>query len=163
MKNIITFVMGLVILLVVSCVQKIDIEAEKTSVKSVLDQFIQASETGDMELLSKVYAHDSDMVIFGTHANERIEGWDNLKKLMQQQFDSTGSSMYAVKNQVIKVHESGKAAWFSEIIDWELEYQGELVSMAGLRVTGVLEKRNGAWVIVQLHYSVPADDQATQQ
>ncbi len=162
MKNIITIIAVAVILLATGCTPRVDIEAEKTKVKAVLDQLIEASENGDMELLSKIYAHDPDMVNFGTNADERIVGWEKLKKLMQEQFDSTGSSKLSVSDQVIKVHESGKAAWFSEIIDWDLEFRGEAVSLTGLRATGVLEKRNEAWVIVQLHYSVPAADQEVQ-
>ncbi len=156
MKNVITLAVLAAFILLTSCKPQIDLEAEKEKVIEVLSQFIEASQNHDMEMLSKIYAHDDDMVIFGTHADERIVGWENLKKVMEEQFDSSGNSTYAVSNQVVKMHSSGKVAWFSEIIDWELEYQGEQVIILGLRVTGVMEKRNDNWVIVQLHYSIPA-------
>ena len=140
----------------------LDLDNEQTQVKAVLDQLIKASETEDMESLSQVYAHDDDMVIFGTDVGERLVGWDALKALMQKQFDATEDSQLNVRDEVVHVHESGRVAWFSETIDWELTVEGQTVKLEGLRATGVLEKRNDNWVIVQLHYSVPVVNQATE-
>ena len=56
--------------------------------------------------------------------------------------------------QVIKVHASGNAAWFSLVFDETCVAQGEPVSVEGVRGTGVLEKMNNNWVIVQAHFSV---------
>lgn len=145
-----------------SCAPHLDLDNEKVQVKAVLDQMIKASETEDMGLLSQVYAHDDDMVIFGTDASERLIGWDALKALMQKQFDATANSQLNVRDEVIHVHQSGKTAWFSETIDWELTADGQTVQLEGLRATGVLEKRNGNWVIVQLHYSIPVASQAVE-
>ncbi|MGD8777924.1 MAG: nuclear transport factor 2 family protein [Ignavibacteria bacterium] len=157
MKKIVAFLMGVFFLVNSSYAQKVDMEIEKQNVKAVLDQFIKASETENMELLSKVYAHDPDMVVFGTEAGERIVGWDSLKAVMEKQFAATENSKFSIRDQVIKVHVSGTAAWFSELIDCEIVSEGETTNMEGLRATGVLEKRNGNWVIVQIHYSIPVE------
>jgi ketosteroid isomerase-like protein len=156
-RKLIVLVVLVTSLVISGCTQNVDIDldAEKVKVKTLLDQYIQATETGDIELFSQICAHDDDMVNFGTEASERIVGWDGLKELMEAQFAATENSKLIVKDQVIKVHCSGEVAWFSEIIDWEMMHQDQEVKMEGLRATGVLEKRNGEWVILQTHYSVP--------
>ncbi len=92
---------------------------------------------------------------FGTSAGERIVGWNALKEMMQKQFETTETTNISISDQVIKLHDSGKVAWFSEIMDWEIVAGDQQVKLEGLRVTGVLEKREGNWVYVQLHYSIP--------
>ena len=161
MKNLI-LIAAVAFLMMSACTQKVNLEAEKAMVKVVLAQLIQASETEDLELYSKIFAHDADMVNFGTDAAERIVGWEAFKELIQKQFAASETSKLSVKDQVIKVHDSGKVAWFSEIIDWEIISQGQVLKFEGLRATGVLEKRNGNWVCIQLHYSVPVEGQALQ-
>jgi len=162
MKNISVFVIVAVLLSLCSCAPHLDLDNENVQVKAVLDQMIKASETEDMELLSQVYAHDADMVIFGTDAGERLVGWEALETLMQKQFDATENSKINVRDEVVNVHNSGKTAWFSEVIDWELTADSQTVKLEGLRATGVLEKRNENWVIVQLHYSIPVVSQAVE-
>ena len=45
--------------------QKADMNAEKAKVKLVIDEFYKTFETKDMNLLSNIVAHDSDMVSYG--------------------------------------------------------------------------------------------------
>ena len=156
MRYLTMIVLGSIFLLI-GCAPKVDLEAEKAKVKEVLDLSIKASETEDMELLSKVYAHDSDIISIGTAEDERLVGWNSLKELMQRQFDSTETTKTSVHNQVIKVNNTGTTAWFSEVINWELIVEEQTVTIDGLRATGVLEKRDGNWVIVQIHYSLPCE------
>ena len=162
MKNLFVLFVVVVFLGLSACTQKVDLEAEKAQVKTVVDQLEQLFETEDMDLFSRIYAHDSDMVIFGTDAAERFVGWEAVKESFQQSFASFENTKLTVKDQVIKVHQSGEVAWFSEIMDWDLVAQGQPVTIQGTRLTGVLEKRNGNWVIVQVHASVPVAGQAAE-
>lgn len=156
MKNVMVLAMMAALLLMGGCTQNVDMEAEKAKINTVLDQVIKALETKDMDLFSSLYAHDADMVSFGTDASERVVGWEALKALMKKQFAATDESKLSARDRTIKVNSSGKVAWFSEIIDWDIVSQGHEVKLEGLRGTGVLEKRNGKWVVVQVHYSIPA-------
>ena len=142
--------------LIIACHRKVDLEAEKTKVKEVLDQYLQMLKTENVDLLSKLTAHDADMVSFGTATNERIVGWEAMKEFMEIQFETTETAKISSSDQVIKIHDSGKVAWFSEILDWEIVVEEQSVKLSGIRVSGVLEKRDGNWVYVQLHYSIPA-------
>jgi hypothetical protein len=156
MKNVMVLTAGMVVCILIGCARNVDVAVEKTKVDTVLDQNIQVIETEDVDLLSKIFAHDADMVIFGTDAAERVVGYNALKSVMKAQFESTEETRLSVKDRIIKIHESGRVAWFSEIIDWHIVSQGQTVNLEGVRGTGVLECRNGKWIVVQLHYSVPA-------
>lgn len=145
-----------------ACAPQVDLESEEAAVKTVLDQFAQMVATEDMELLSQLMAHDPDIIIFGTDAAERWVGYQALKESMEAQFASFDDTRMAERDQVIRVHSSGAAAWFSEVVDWDLTVAGEAVSIEGMRVTGVLEKRNGSWVLVQWHASVPVAGQLVE-
>lgn len=138
----------------------VDIEAEKGAVKAVFDEWVKSIETEDMELFSKVIAHDDDMVLFGTDAAEHFIGWEQFKESLQKQFDSFENPDLSIRELVIKVHKSGEVAWCSCLFDFKGTTMGEPFSAEGSRFTGVMEKRNGNWVIVQGHNSVPFAGQA---
>ena len=135
--------------------QIVEIEAEKAKAKLVVNQFAQFWETGDLEWLSRTFAHDADMVNYGTDESEYFIGWEALKESLEQMLPMLQDIKINVKDQVIKVHPSGQVAWFSQIWDWDLVVGGQPVQSHGQRCTGVLEKRNGRWVYVQFHNSVP--------
>jgi ketosteroid isomerase-like protein len=113
MKNLFVLFVLIVFLGLSACTQKVDLEAEKAQVKTMIDQLEQLFETEDMEIFSRIYAHDSDMVIFGTDAAEHFVGWEPVKESFQQSFASFENTRLTVKDQVIKVHKSGEVAWFS--------------------------------------------------
>ena len=134
--------------------QKVDLDAEKARVKSVVDQFVQFWEKKDMELFSRIMAHDADMVVYGSDAPEHWIGWEPLKESIEK-LPSFENTKITVKEQVIKVHTSANVAWFSVVYDWDMVVEGKPVHSEGQRLTGVLEKRNDNWVFVQFHNSVP--------
>lgn len=130
--------------------------------KAVVDQFNKIFESEDMAAFDRVFAHDADAVSFGTDAAERFVGFDALRKSVESQFASFDGSKLTVRDEVVKASRGGDAAWFSEVVDWDTKAGGEAVSLKGCRFTGVLEKRDGAWKVVQFHASMPVQGQAAQ-
>jgi hypothetical protein len=49
-----------------------DIESEEVKVQLILDQYIKALTTKNMELLSEIFAQDEDMVMFDGNISERF-------------------------------------------------------------------------------------------
>ena len=141
-----------------NCAQKqtIDIDAEKEKVKLVVDDFKIFWETKDMSLLSKIMANDTDMVNYGTDASEIFVGFKAFKDAITPMLSSVDGIKIDVKNQTINVDADGNTAWFSEVWDWDISLGGQTMQQHNLRLTGVLEKRDGNWVIVQFHNSVPS-------
>jgi len=133
----------------------VDIEAEKAKVQSVLNQYVKAWEIEDIELLSKIFSQDDDMVTFDGNIAKRFVGWEAWKERLQEHFESYENVDISFRDQIIKVHAASNVAWLSCILDANFLLQGQQGSLKGLRVTWVLEKRNGNWVIVQAHFSLP--------
>jgi hypothetical protein len=128
----------------------------------VLDKMEQAMTSEDIESFADIVAHDTDMVNFGTDATERWVGWNALKSSLEQQFSAFDSIQMTMRDQVIKMGPGGNVAWFSQLMDWNLEANGEQASLEGIRVTGVLEKRDSKWLFVQMHFSVGVTGQAAE-
>jgi ketosteroid isomerase-like protein len=124
-------------------------------VAAVLDQYIKAFRSRDRELVARVYAHDDELVVFGSSPADRRVGWDATRQYVERYFAAVDSIEIALKERWIKVHRSGEAAWFSQVLDWKERAGKEVAQIPGLRISGVLEKRNDLWVIVQLHASGP--------
>ena len=151
----------LIVLLVVTafcstngCTQTVNINDEKAKVKLVVDEFYKTFETKDMNLLSNIVAHDSNMVNYGINSDLVFVGWNALRDSMAKMFSVMKTTKMAIRNQVINVDPSGNVAWFSEMCDMDLEYDGHPMQINNQRYTGVLQKRNGKWLIVQFHHSV---------
>ena len=130
--------------------------------KAVVDQFNKIFESEDMAAFDRLFAHDADAVSFGTDASERFVGFDALRRSVTTQFASFEGSKLAVRDEVVTVSRGGDAAWFSEVVDWDTKAGGQPVSLKGCRFTGVLEKRDGEWKVVQFHASMPVQGQAAQ-
>lgn len=135
---------------------------EVTKVKETVDGIAKSIENEDIHIFENITAHDSDMVSFGTDSDERWVGYDNFLGSVKKQFNSFENTRLKVKDQVIKIHDSGNVAWFSELADWSTKAGGQKTEIKDSRITGVLEKRDDKWVLVQFHASVPVEGQAAQ-
>jgi ketosteroid isomerase-like protein len=100
--------------------------------------------------------------MLGTDAAERFVGYEPVEASMRKQFESYEETKLTTRERVVKVHRSGEVAWCSELWDVQGKAQGQPYTLEGMRVTGVLEKRGGTWVVVQWHASVPVSGQAVK-
>jgi uncharacterized protein (TIGR02246 family) len=133
---------------------------DAAAVQAVLEKLVHAWETNDPGAMMSLMAKDKDMVCFGTDAAERWVGWDALKASTEKQFATIKVTKTTVKDRVIKVAARGGVAWASEIWDVTARSGDETVDLSGMRATYVIEKRKGAWLIVQMHISMPVAGQA---
>ena len=131
----------------------VDIRAEKAKIQSLLSSYEQAWENEDIGLLMRIIAHDSDMVMFDIDTVKRLVGWRERIESAKKKFEATEKTKISTRDVVIKVHESGKVAWFSGIMDGKTVAQNKAVNLEGLRFTCVVEKRSRNWVMVQWHLS----------
>jgi len=139
----------------------VDLTAEEAAARAVVDMWQQMWETEDMALFDEAFSHDPDMIIFGTDAAEYWVGYETARESIEYQFSVFEDTNGTLRNQVVKVHESGEVAWFSEMMDMEVTSGGERVELT-IWFSGVLEKRNDGWKIVQFHASVPVSGQAVE-
>lgn len=132
------------------------IDAEKSLIKAVLDNYIVSIEKEDIDLYAKVMAHDPSMVNFGT-SEEPIVGWDALKKLIEGQNAALSDTKIEVKDQKIRVAANKKFGWATSLWNFQAK-MGDKAMALPVRCTWILEKKDGAWVIIHFHKSVAAKE-----
>ena len=134
---------------------KPDLAKEKAAVEIVLDKYRLANENENLELAKEIWANSDDIVVFGTQNDEKLIGWDAIKSALENQFANLDNILISIRDQYVKVNETGNTAWFSEILNYNYVENGKAKGFEGLRFTGVLEKENNEWRIVQSHISIP--------
>ena len=149
------------LLLIFSCSTKqVDLESERQQVKMVLDDFIVAHETKDLDLLSSCFSAKPDILILGT---DKDELWVDKKFMVDAQrraYAAFDKVKLSVREKVLKMDKSGKTSWFYMKVDWFVESKGEKYKFDDVRTTGVLENVGGNWQIVQIHTSLPVEGKA---
>ena len=136
-------------------------QADRISDRAVVEQTIRDSIawalTKNRPLAERVLTHDPDLFMFNPDSKATV-GWDELAKnfevWMDPRFKATSCDVRELR---LTFARSGDVAWWSAILDDLGEWDGKPTGWKDTRWTGVLEKRNGAWVIVQMHFSFAAD------
>jgi ketosteroid isomerase-like protein len=138
---------------------EVDREAEKDVIKQVVHNSIGWALDKDQDLLYSSLAQDTSFFIFHPDAGSTIVGFEAFREMaeqvfMNEAFEATG---FEVRDLRINLSGSGDVAWYSAILDDFGEWAGEPSAWINTRWTGVLENRDGKWVIVQMHFSFATD------
>jgi ketosteroid isomerase-like protein len=144
-----------VLTLVIGCQRAVDTTAEKSAIKTVLDNYITSIENENIELYAKIFLHDPDMVNFGTGAKERIVGWDTLRKVIEAQNAALSETKITQSNVTINLSPDGQFAWATSLWDFKSK-MGTQVMELPIRCSWILEKSGKDWLIVHFHKSVGA-------
>jgi ketosteroid isomerase-like protein len=135
-----------------------DPEKEKAAVARVVRDSICWALTKDRALQESTMAHDEDLYVVWTSSKSAVSGWSEYVKLydgwMDPRFKATVTE---VRDLSVHLSRSGDVAWYSATLDDLGEWDGKPVGAKDIRWTGVLEKRDGRWVVVQMHGSVATD------
>ena len=144
-----------------------DNEAEKAIVAKVIHDSICWALTKDRALQESTMAHDADLMIIWTDSSLAVSGWTEYLKLFDTWMDPRfKATLTEIRDLRIHMYEGGTVAWFSALLDDLSEWDGKPTGARDIRWTGVLEKRKGKWVFVQMHGSQGADkvlEKARQQ
>ncbi len=130
-------------------------ENELEQVKRVLNKLLKAQENGDTNSFMECFAHDSYMINIGTDIDEIWKTWDEFYNYMDNALDQNRGANISTMDTNIKISQDKKVAWYSQLVDTCLETKGDHHRLEGFRHTGVMEKRQNKWVIVQSHISIP--------
>lgn len=140
-----------------------DVEAEKTAVAQVVHDAICWALTKDRALQESTMAHDEDLAVLWTNSDSAVFGWKQYVKLFDIWMDSRfKATRTEIRDLRISLSRSGDVAWFTATLDDESEWDGKPGGARNIRWTGVLEKRDGKWVFVQMHGSLAADEVVKQ-
>lgn len=154
MKGIVCLVVIVCVFALVSCSTNVDLEQQKQEIGACLEQYVQSVVQEDMELYAKHVAHDPEMVNFGAFGAPII-GWDALREVMEGQ--NAGLDSIRIDRSEVKIHvmPRGMNAWATSLWQFRAKVgQGDV--HFPIRCTWVLEKREGAWLVVHFHKSIAA-------
>ncbi len=148
----------LIMMIYSSCYNKVseddfNEDREIQLVKQSLDNVFSWTINKDFDLFYGTIANDSDFISVTPY--ERVKfGFNEVRK------DSGfwGSPHFkAIRHELRDLHirfsQKKDVAWFFCYLDDINEWKGEPASWENARWTGVLEKRNGKWIVVQQHFS----------
>lgn len=130
-----------------------DRAAETAAVAKTVDSAIGWAKTKDFGLLYSVIAPDSNYLEVDPQEG-LIRGIDQFR---QNEAIWASPDFKAVRHEIrdlkIDFSRSGDVAWFYCRLDDVNEWKGKPASWLNARWTGVVEKREGRWQIVQMHFS----------
>lgn len=131
-------------------------EAEKAKIQSVIETSIGWALKKDKQALYNAVAHDSTFFIINPDSSA-VDGFAAFENLVENFFmlDDFKATHFEVRQLRINLSQSGDVAWFSSVLDDFGEFRGRSTSWINARWTGVLEKRDSNWVLVQMHFSFP--------
>jgi len=135
----------------------LDERKEYEQVRQSIDNVIGWAVTKDFNLFFGSIANDSNFI--SVTPGERVKfGFDEVKK-----DTAFWASPYfkAIRHELRDLHihfsQNKDVAWFFCYLDDINEWKGEPANWENARWTGVLEKRNGKWVVVQQHFSFASE------
>jgi ketosteroid isomerase-like protein len=127
--------------------------ADEQNAEAALRALVRANAEKDVNTLSRLMAHDADITSY-TIGGRKYMGWTDFERDMQEEFRSAHTIEIPIRE--LKVWTKGDLAWYA----MELDYIRTVVvgnepqrALLPLRETGVLERRDGQWVLLSWHES----------
>ncbi len=113
----------------------------------------------DKDLLYSGMADDEKLFWFSPDNAGTIKGRKAFENLTENFFmlEDFKAVRYEIKELEINFSQSGDVAWYHARLDDYNTWKGQPANWEDVRWTGVLEKRGGNWVIVQMHFSDATD------
>jgi ketosteroid isomerase-like protein len=134
-----------------------NITAEESRVREVLDRYLRSIDAADVALAAEVWAQRP--AVEAVTPIGRFKGWDSVREELYINFLQKLFSERRLTSSDVSLQVNGDTAW--AVFDWSFAAKladGQPFASKGWE-SHVYEKVDGRWVIVQLHYSAPAQPQ----
>jgi ketosteroid isomerase-like protein len=132
-------------------------EDSLSAVKAAIHSTIGWAKNKDFDLLYSIIANDPDYLEVDPEPG-LIRGFEEFKKNeLTWASPDFKAIRYDIRDLKIDLSEQGNVAWFYCILDDINEWKGQPACWMNTRWTGVLEKRDGKWIMVQMHFSFAKD------
>lgn len=129
------------------------ISSESADPESAIRAMVRANADKDIATLSRLMAHDADITSYSIGGRKYV-GWAEFEREMQDEFANVQKLEIPILE--LKVWTKGELAWFTMELDY-IRYVGDgpeqKRTVLPLRETGVLERREGQWVMLSWHES----------
>ena len=137
--------------------QSFDRAAESKIIKETVGNCIGWAKEKNLELFYSVIANDTDYVSVtpGKRVVKRFEDVkQNVPFWMSPDFKYV---RHELREWEVTFAKCGEVAWFYCVLDDINTYKEEPAEWRDTRWTGVVEKRDGKWVIVSQHFSFASE------
>ena len=123
-----------------------------THIESLIDQWITDVTNENIEGVEKLANLDELFMVWQT--DNDIKGWYDYKQHLVETYAKYEEISFSTTYREIRISRSGEVAWFYYTQDFDgRQNDGTNVSLQDMRVTGVLEKIDGHWMLVHFHSS----------
>lgn len=139
--------------------------ADDTGLETTVRALVRANAEKDLPAMSRLMAHDADITSY-TIGGRKYVGWPDLERDIKEEFAKVAALDLPISE--LKVWSKGDIGWYTMELDYvRILGQGpdQQRAVLPLRETGVLERRNGQWVLLSWHESLrnasgamPVDD-----
>jgi ketosteroid isomerase-like protein len=139
--------------------------ADNTELETTVRALVRANAEKDLPAMSKLMAHDADITSYSIGGRKYV-GWPDLERDIKEEFANVAALNLPISE--LKVWSKGDIGWYTMELDYvRVLGQGpdQQRAVMPLRETGVLERRNGRWVLLSWHESLrnaggamPVDD-----
>ncbi|MCK9306875.1 MAG: nuclear transport factor 2 family protein [Methanoculleus sp.] len=129
-------------------------EQTQNQIMAVLRQMAEATAEKNLDAMKALT--DPDFQAFGTNSDEKVFSREAYLRHLEQDFSQ--AETIALEFCDIHIGAEGTVAWVMGGMTYNIVADGALQTLNG-RLTAVLRGTGHAWVFVQLHYSLPAEDQ----
>jgi ketosteroid isomerase-like protein len=157
--NIISYCIFIFVMLI-SCQRtpdNINMEKEKQLVEKAIHNSIGWVKSKDLNLLYSIIANDTNYIEVDP-SNRVVKGFEDFKKAENFWMSSDFKAVrYEIRELKINFSKSGDVAWYFCMLDDINEWKGQPANWENTRWTGVLEKRDSNWTIVQMHFSFASE------
>ena len=126
------------------------------AVKAALDNWADSYVKRDIKRLLASIAPDPDVLMYGTGADEKRIGLAGMQAQVERDWAQTDSAAFILHDPSISA--AGSVAWVSADATFKVEVGRQEMAFPA-RFTGVFENRDGQWLVVQAHFSLPAPEQ----
>lgn len=138
---------------------------DNTELETTVRALVRANSEKDLPAMSKLMAHDADITSYSIGGRKYV-GWPDLERDIKEEFATVAALDLRISE--LKVWSKGDIGWYTmELAYGRIIGQGpdQQRAVLPLRETGVLERRNGQWVLLSWHESfrsvsdaMPVDD-----
>src|SRR5262245_7800310 len=132
-------------------------EAEVTD---LLAQLVDIAGRRDVEAAVAMFADDPDVFLYGTGVDEARKGLAEVRAQITRDLSQSDAWSWTLRQQTIS--SAGAIAWTAGDVVIRVVVGDRTLDIPH-RLTTVLERRGGRWLVLQMHLSVPNGAQAIGQ
>ncbi len=132
----------------------------QSEVTAALVGLFEAYNKRDLKGMLAFAAPDADVLVIGSGQDERSIGAGDFGKSSQRDWGQSEAASVNFKDPAVSM--AGSVSWLAADAKFQFTMGGKESILPG-RLTAVLEKRNGKWLLMQMHFSVASRDQEQGQ